>query len=234
MSNKTDIVSHHCQSEYQNLSFRVAVMAVQNLPALVEQTHRSEPASLSQSQNNYTVNQTVRNHSLDNIALIFWLTASVIDRCAHLSRQWDSEFDVFCSQTRAAYKCKTNKVQSVDQADLSRECSIHVINWKEKILKKRLVLILWQESNLDLYDHLITSKFSDIKWDIRMTSENVVNLKIESQLTSTEQEILMIVLFNWKSALSWHFSHLRRLQSEVVLSQKIQTISHKAWQISEF
>jgi len=44
----------------------------------------------------------------------------------------------------------------------------------------------------------------------------------------------MTVLFNQKSALSWHFSHLRRLWSEVVLPQKIWTISHKTWQISEF
>jgi len=147
---------------------------------LVGQTHESEPTSLPQSQNNHTVNQTVRNHSLNNIALIFWPAASVIGRCARLSRQWDSEFDVFCSQAHAAYKCKVNKVQSVDQADLSRECSICVINWKEKILKKRLTLILWQELNLDSYGHLITLKFSDIKWDIRMTSENVTNLKIKS------------------------------------------------------
>ncbi len=129
----------------------------------------------------------IRNHSLNNIKLIFWPAASVIDECAHLSRQWNSEFDVFCSQAHVAYKCKTNKVQSVDQADLSRECLIHVINWKEKILKERLTLILQQESNLDSYDHLITSKFSDIKWGIRMTSENVANLKIELQLTLADE-----------------------------------------------
>ncbi len=234
MSNKINVVSCHYQSEYQNLRFRIAGAAVWNLSALVEWSHESEPISLSQSQHNYTVNQTIRNYSFNNIALIFQSTASVIRRCVCLSRQWDSEFDVFHSQACAAYKCKTDKVQPIDQADLSKECSIYVINWKEKILKERLTLILQQESNLDSYDHLIISKFSDIKWDIRMTSENVANLKIESQLTLTKWEILMTVLFNWESALSWHFSHLKRLWSEVVLPQKIQTISHKTWQISEF
>jgi hypothetical protein len=135
MSNKTDVVSCHYQSEYWNSRSRVADSSTKF--ADVSRTNsQSEPTSLSQSQNNHTVNQMIRNHSLNNIALIFWSTASVIDRCAHLSRQWDSEFDVFCSQAHAAYKCKTDKVQSVDQADLSKECSIHVINWKEKILKK--------------------------------------------------------------------------------------------------
>jgi hypothetical protein len=42
--------------------------------------------------------------------------------------------------------------------------------------QRKITLILQQESNLDLYDHLITSKFSDIKQDIRTTSENVANL----------------------------------------------------------
>jgi hypothetical protein len=66
-----------------------------------------------------------------------------------------------------------------------------------------------------------------------MTSENVANLKIESQLTSAEWEILMTVLFNWK-CIVMTFQSSQRLWSEVVLSQKIQTISHKTWQISEF
>jgi len=71
MSNKTDVVSCHYQSEYQNSRFRVADTAVQNLSALVKQTHRSELASLSQSQHDYTVNQMIRNHSLNDITLIF-------------------------------------------------------------------------------------------------------------------------------------------------------------------
>ena len=87
MSNKTDAVSHHYQSEYRNLRSRVASAVIQNLPALVERTHGSEPTSLPQSQNDHTVNLMIRNHSLDNIALIFQLTASVIGRCACLSRQ---------------------------------------------------------------------------------------------------------------------------------------------------
>ena len=71
MSNKTDVVSCHYQSEYQNSRFRVAGATVQNLSALVEQTHRSEPTSSPQSQNYHTVNMTISNNSLDNIALIF-------------------------------------------------------------------------------------------------------------------------------------------------------------------
>jgi hypothetical protein len=139
----------------------------------------------------------------------------------------------FLQSGHAAYKCK-DRQSSVSRSSRSQQRMFNLCNkLKREDPQERLTLIL-QQPNLDSYDHLITSKFSDIKWDIRMTSENVTNLKIKSQLTLTEWEILMTVLFNWESTLSWHFSHLKRLWSEVVLSQKIQTISHKTWQISEF
>jgi hypothetical protein len=42
-------------------------------PALIEQTHESELQVCHSHKHDYTVNQTIRNHSLNNIALIFWL-----------------------------------------------------------------------------------------------------------------------------------------------------------------
>ncbi len=53
-------------------------------------------------------------------------------------------------------------MQSVNQADFSEDCSEWVINWKEWIVKKRLKLVLWWKSNLNLYKYLIMLKFSDI------------------------------------------------------------------------
>ena len=68
----------------------------------------------------------------------------------------------------------------------------------------------------------------------QLITVNAENLKIESDLTLTEQQILMTVLFNRKKALSWHFSHIERLWSEMILSQQIRTVLHKTWQISDF
>jgi hypothetical protein len=64
----------------------------------------------TQSQHNYTAHLMIRNHSLDNIALIFWSTASVIGECMRLSRQQDSEFDVFTVRLRLHTNAKANKV----------------------------------------------------------------------------------------------------------------------------
>jgi hypothetical protein len=61
MSNKTDVVSHHCQSEYWNSSSRVANAAVQNLPALVEQTHESEPQVCHSHK---TITQSIRQSEI--------------------------------------------------------------------------------------------------------------------------------------------------------------------------
>ena len=114
MSNKTDVVSHHYQSEYQNARFKVADTVMQNLLTLIKWTCESESVRSSQLSDDYTISQMIKNHSLDNKALIFWLTASVINECVCLSRQWDSEFDVFHNQVCATYKCKADKVQLVD------------------------------------------------------------------------------------------------------------------------
>jgi len=79
-----------------------------------------------------------------------------------LLKRWNFKFDVMWSQMSAAYKWKTNKMQSVDQIDFSENCSEWVTNWKKWILKKRLESVLQWELNLNLYKYLIMLKFSDI------------------------------------------------------------------------
>ena len=67
---------------------------------------------------------------------------------------------------------------------------------------KRLNLNLQRELDLNLFSNLITFKFSDISKESRLTSDNIKNLKIKSQLITAEKEILMTVLFNKKKTLS--------------------------------
>ena len=66
---------------------------------------------------------------------------------------------------------------------------------------KRLNLNLQRELDLNLFSNLIIFKFSDISRESRLTLDNIKNLKIKSQLTAAEREILMTVLFNRKKAL---------------------------------
>jgi len=125
------------------------------------------------------------------------------------------------------YKWKTDKMQSVDWADFSEDCFEWVINWKEWILKEKLELVLWWESDLNLYEYLIMLKFSNIAQSVWLTLKCVQKLKINSQLTLIEQNILMTVLFNREKAQSWHFSYIEKIRSDVVSSQKIWTIEHE-------
>ena len=100
--------------------------------------------------------------TLNIIAHVFWSSSSIIDECVRLLKRWNFKFNVVQYQTSAAYKWKTNKMQSVDWADFSEDCLKWVINWKKQILKKKLKLILQWESDLNLYEYLIMLKFSDI------------------------------------------------------------------------
>ena len=75
-------------------------------------------------------------------------------------------------------------------------------------MTERLNLNLQRESDLNLFSNLITFKFSDIFRESRLTLNNIKNLKIKSQLTAAEREILVTVLFNREKTLFWHFSQI--------------------------
>jgi hypothetical protein len=146
--------------------------AVQNLPTLVEQTHRSEPTSLSQSQHDHTVNQMIRNHSLDNIALIFWSTASVIEMCTFIKTM---RLRIWCFlQSGPCCIQMQDRQSSVSRSSRSQQRMFNSCNkLKREDPQERLTLILQQESNLDSYDHLITWSFltssETLEWLLKMS-----------------------------------------------------------------
>ena len=75
-------------------------------------------------------------------------------------------------------------------------------------MTERLNLNLQRELDLNLFSNLIIFKFSDISRESKLTLNNIKNLKIKSQLTAAEREILVTVLFNRKKTLFWHFSQI--------------------------
>ena len=68
-------------------------------------------------------------------------------------------------------------------------------------MTERLNLNLQKESDLNLFNNLIIFKFFDIFRESKLTLNNIKNLKIKSQLTAAEREILMTVLFNREKTL---------------------------------
>ena len=68
-------------------------------------------------------------------------------------------------------------------------------------MTEKLNLNLQRELDLNLFSNLIIFKFFDISRESKLMLNNIKNLKIKSQLTAAEREILMTVLFNRKKTL---------------------------------
>jgi hypothetical protein len=223
MSNKTDVVSCHYQSEYWNLRSRVV-------------SDSTEFAGINRTNSwvwtckFVTVTTWLHSQSDDQKPQFKQYSTYILTDCFSYRQMCTfiktMRLRIWCFLQSGLCIQMQDRQSSASRSSRSQWRMFNLCNkLKRKILKERLTLILWQESNLDSYDHLITSKFSDIKWDIRMTSENVANLKIESQLTLTEWEILMTVLFKQKSALSWHFSHLKDYNQSCAVSEDSDNIT---------
>ena len=134
-----------------------------------------------------------------------------------------------------AYKQKTNKIQSVNLEKITSETSDELMNWQK-------ILWAWQMKHSKLiksdsshqYDAYIILRFLTHSWDFQLTSEQIKQLKINSELTSNKWEFLLKILMRWEKCLVWNMSELNWIHSEVTSLQKIWTISYKAWQTSSF
>jgi hypothetical protein len=129
----------------------------------------------------------IRNHSLDNIALIFWSTASVIDECTFIKTM---RLRIWCFlQSGPCCIQMQDRQSSVSRSSRSQQ---RMFNSCNKLKREDPQRKTNTDSAARIKSRFIWSfdylKFSDIKWDIRMTSENVANLKIESQLTSLSEK----------------------------------------------
>ena len=84
------------------------------------------------------------------------------------------------------------------------------------------------------YNIYIRFRFSTHKWEFQLISEQIKQLKINFKLTSNKQEFLLKILIRQEKYLMWNMSEFTQMHSEVMSSQKIQTISYEIWHISSF
>jgi len=223
-----DVVFHHKKLKIVIDTLIILSISIEcTFRKLLIWIYRFKLTNFHSQTNKYYDQQIIKHSTLNTIAHVFWSSSSIIDECVRLLKRWDFKFNVVQYQMSAAYKWKTNKMQFIDWVNSNENCFEKIINWKKWILKEKLKSVLWQESDLNLYKHLITLKFSDIAQDVWFTSEHVQKLKINSQLTSVKQDILMTILFNREKAQSWYFNHIKKIRLDVVSSQKIWTIEHE-------
>ena len=84
------------------------------------------------------------------------------------------------------------------------------------------------------YKEFSIFKFSNISWESRLINERLKKIIVKNELILKERNVLTKMLFNKKTTIIWEFSKMKRVKSEVASSQKIKTMSHKAWQSSAF
>jgi hypothetical protein len=59
-------------------------------------------------------------------------------------------------------------------------------------------------------------------------------MQIENELLKREKELFLKMLFNRETALFWDFIEKDFVRFEISSLMKIRTVSHEAWQVSEF
>lgn len=55
---------------------------------------------------------------------------------------------------------------------------------------------------------------------------------IRNAMIFQEKVVLTEMLNNWEVILAWDFTKIGKVKREVALPQKIETMKHKAWQVS--
>ena len=85
-----------------------------------------------------------------------------------------------------------------------------------------------------LYKNLLISKFSNIFRNFQFTFNWFDKMIVKNKLTIQKRNFLIEILYNQKTVLSWKFSKMKKIRSEIVFSQIIKIIKHHVWQISKF
>lgn len=141
----------------------------------------------------------------------------------------------FCEYSTKTYEWlrftkKNSKMQFLNSFKSEKFIFENYREWKKKRLLKKRFLELDQSKKL--YNHLIISKFSNIKSELRLTSEKITKIIIEKVL-QFRKKLLLIILYNRKKVLIWNFSKIKRVLKEVFSAIK-KIILHQIWQIPEF
>ena len=81
---------------------------------------------------------------------------------------------------------------------------------------------------LTLQISIYIPKFTSIAKKARLTSKQLVKIIIGDGMTSQEKDLLVEMLYNREVVLIWDFTKIGKVKKEVVSTQKIYTIEHKA------
>ena len=84
------------------------------------------------------------------------------------------------------------------------------------------------------YAKFLIPKFSKIAKGARLKPQRLAEMRIGSNLTPQERELLTEMLYNREAVLSWNFEEMGKVREDVVPPQEIRTVPHDAWQCKGF
>lgn len=102
---------------------------------------------------------------------------------------------------------------------------------KKKFAKKSRATYLQIQ---DKFNEFLISRFSDMKRGERLTFKHLERVLIEDVLTNQKKELLTKMLYRKEACMSWNFSEIEQVKSEVYSSIEIRTVLHQIWQVPEF
>ena len=109
------------------------------------------------------------------------------------------------------YKTKANKVRPVDPGETDGSKPRGCLDWLEKSKANNILC------KLGLYLEWITLKFSDIRKGTWLTNKRIKDLIVEDSLWLKEKEVFLEMLYNQEKAITFDFSHIRKVRLDVAL-----------------
>ena len=123
----------------------------------------------------------------------------------YFSHQFSRKFDVL-SRVSAAdvhvnimYKRKVKKINSID-IEIADESEPRINSKWRKILKLSVTLKPIEQLS-DVYDSFLTSKFSKIRQDFRLTSKRLQKMLFGAELFPQERELMIKLFYRQEAAL---------------------------------
>jgi len=125
-------------------------------------------------------------------------------------------------QVSTVYKTKANKVYLVDPGETNSSKPGGCLDWLEKSKVSDV------PCEPRLYTEWITPKFLDTCKGTCLTEERIKDLVIRDSLWPKEKEVFLEMLYNQEKAITFDFSHIRKVKPDVAPPQVIKTVEHKA------
>ncbi len=128
------------------------------------------------------------------------------------------------------YKRKNQKMKCSDICVSNDSKFDDDASWKKNIMKKKKYI----RNFTNQFAEFFIFKFSELTKKARLKSERIQRMQIENELLKREKELFLKMLFNRETALFWDFIEKDFVRFEISSLMKIRTVSHEAWQVSEF